>query len=337
MYRGVIDLYRTTGDRSFLDHVEDYLEWCKENRIVTGGLPEVMPKSEQDEGCALADYIVVNLMMFQATGKDGYIEDAEQTLVNHFFMNQFHTGGFGHRLLAADIIGGKGWQGWGGQFGSENPGCCSLWGAWALGQIGQYIVTRDGGVVDVNLYPSAAVDISDLSARIEMESDFPRMSKAGLTIRCDKPLKFALRLRIPAWTEGATLKLDGKDWDRPARNGRAVIEREWRSGDRVEIVFASSLRLVPWPGKNSATAAVFYGPLCLAVSSANADVDAAGRILVSPDGTLALSSAGKPQAVDGNGAIVTGFRPIAEDWLSPNIKNPNRLRVLFMKQPQKGP
>jgi len=126
--RGLIDLACVTGDKEYLKKVEDYLAWCRENQTASGGLPEEMPKSEQDEGCGLADWVVVNLMMFQLTGEDRYLDDAEHALVNHFFMNQFHTGGFGHRTFAQEIVGGKCWQGWGGKFGSENPGCCSLWG-----------------------------------------------------------------------------------------------------------------------------------------------------------------------------------------------------------------
>jgi hypothetical protein len=350
MYRGVIDLYRATGERTFLDRAEDYLQWCRENRIASGGLPESMPKSEEDEGCALADYVVVNLMMFQATGKDAYVEDAERTLVNHFFMNQFHTGGFGHRQYGTDVIGGKQWQGWDGKFGSENPGCCSMWGGWALGQIGRYVVTRnaDGeGAIEINLYPCAAVDLPELGARIEIESDFPRMSRASVTVHCDRPMKRALRFRLPAWAEGTAVKLNGKDVGgraahqgdagRPGESGpggRIVLDREWRSGDRVEIEFGGSLRLVPWPGADSDRAAVFDGPLCLAISNADTDVDAYDRIFVSADGKLALSIDGKPQAVDAKGAVVTSFRPIAEDWLSPDVKNPHRLRILFKKQPR---
>jgi DUF1680 family protein len=332
MYRGVIDLSRVTGETKFLGHAEDYLQWCRENRIVSGGLSESMPKSEQDEGCALADYIVVNLMMFQATGRDGYLDDAEHTLVNHFFMNQFHTGGFGHRQFAIDLIGGKQWQGWDGRFGSENPGCCSMWGQWALAQLGQYILTRDGEAVEVNLYPSAAIDIPELAARIEIRSDFPRMSRVGLTVHCDKPFKCAIRFRVPAWAEGLAMKLNSEDATRQPQDRRVVLDREWHSGDRVEIAFKSSLKLVPWPDKAAATAAVFDGPLCLAISSATADVDAFNHILISPDGKLDLSRDGRPQAANNSGAIVTSFRPIAEDWLSPNLKNPNRLRVLFTKQ-----
>jgi hypothetical protein len=350
MYRGVIDLYRATGDRSLLDRAEDYLRWCRENRIASGGLPEGMPSSEEDEGCALADYIVVNLMMFQATGKGVYVEDAERTLINHFFMNQFHTGGFGHRQYGTTVIGGKKWQGWGGKFGSENPGCCSMWGAWALGQIGRYIVTQDGdggggdrggGAIEVNLYPCAAVELPESGARVEIESDFPRMGRASVTVHCDQPMRRAIRFRVPAWAEGTAVKLNGTPLSGPpeagrpeesGRSGRLVLDREWRSGDRVEFVFGGSLRLVGWPGAESDAGAVFDGPLCLAISSADADVDACDHVLVSSDGKLALSSDGKPQAADAKGAVVTSFRPIAEDWLSPDVKDPHRLRILFKKQ-----
>ena len=119
--RGLVDLALATGKRDYLAKAEDYLAWCRENRSVTGGLPEAMPVSEQDEGCGLADWIVVNLMMARATGEDRYIDDAELTLVNHFFMNQFHTGGFGHLSFVQDIVGGKMWQGWGAGSAARTP------------------------------------------------------------------------------------------------------------------------------------------------------------------------------------------------------------------------
>ncbi len=331
MYRGVLDLYAVTGDRALLDRVEDYLRWLRELRIVTGGFSESLPSYNEDEGCALADYVVVNLMMFQATGKDLYIEDAEHTLVNHFFMNQFSTGGFGHRAYAPDIVGGKQWQGWEGAFGSENPGCCSIWGPWGLGQAGQFIVTRDGRAVEVNLYPEASIELPDLAARIEIAGDFPRMSRAELAVRCDRPEKFALRLRVPGWAAGTTVTLNGKEFPATTTGGRIVIDRKWRSGDRIGLVFKGGMRIVPWPKSDSETVAVFNGPLCLGISSADVNIDVLDKVLLNDKGGLLLSPEGQPRAADGRGNAAAAFRPIADDWLSPNIKVPNRLRVLFSK------
>jgi hypothetical protein len=332
MCRGLVDLSWVRGDKALLGRVEDYLRWCRENRIASGGLPETMPLSDEDEGCALADYVIVNLMMFRATGEDSYLDDAEHTLVNHFFMNQFHTGGFGHRGYAADIIGGRRWQGWDGRFGSENPGCCSMWGMWALGQAGAFAVTLDGNTIEVNLYPCASMDLPDFSARLEIESDFPRMRRAVLTLHCDEIFRAALRLRAPAWAEGVEVKLNGEAGAGRFEAGRIIVDREWRSGDRVELAFGGGLRLVPWPDGASATAAVFNGPLCLGLSDTVADVKAFARILVKADGRLALSAAGKPQAADGGGRTAASFFPIADDWLSPEVENPHRIRILFEKQ-----
>ena len=176
--RGLIDLARVTGDKQYLQKVEDYLAWCRDKQTASGGVPESMQDSKQDEGCGLADWIVVNLMMYPLTGDDRYLDAAEHTLVNHFFMNQFHTGGFGHRSFFQEIVGGKDWQGWGGQFGSENPGCCSLWGQWGLGQVGRFIVTQSPDTISVNLYPSAEITLPNRGVRLQITSDFPRMTKA---------------------------------------------------------------------------------------------------------------------------------------------------------------
>lgn len=329
LYRGVIDLYRVTGDARLLEKAEGYLKWCRESQIVTGGLPENMPAYYQDEGCALADYLVVNLMMFSVTSRDEFLEEAEHVLVNHLFMNQFVTGGFGHRLFAPDVIGGKGWQGWQGKFGSENPGCCSMWGQWGLGQAGRYIVTRQDGDVEINLFAAADVELPDLGTRLEIRSDFPAMRAAVVTVRCDRPEKFRLRLRRPAWAQEVTLKLNGKEIDVSASGTRLTLDRTWDSGDKVEMTFSSDLRLVPWPAAGPARAAVFAGPLCLGLSSAAADVDLYDSVLVDGQGHLVLSPDGQPQVVGKDGQAISRLRPISEDWQSPNVLDPNRLRVIF--------
>jgi len=334
LYRGLIDLYRLTGDSRLLEKAEDFLKWCRECRIVTGGLPESLPTYYEDEGCALADYLIVNLMMFSVTGRDEFLEDAEHVLVNHLFMNQFVTGGFGHRLFAPDVIGGKGWQGWEGRFGSENPGCCSLWGQWGLGQAGRYIVTDRGKAVEVNLLAAADVGLPELGARLEIRSDFPAMSRASLIVHCDRPARFSLRLRRPDWAKDVKVKLNGKEVEAGLSGRRVMMERTWKSGDAIEMTLSSGLRLVPWPPAGQDRVAVFAGPLCLGLSSADTDVEAYDSVLVDSQGSLVLSPDGQPQVVGRDGQIVCRLRPISEDWQSPNVLNPNRLRVLFnLKKP----
>ena len=329
MYRGVMDLYRVTGNEDYLRRTLNYLDWVRSVRCVTGGVPESMPEYHEDEGCALADYVIVNLQVFAATGRDEFLDEAENTLANHLFMNQFHTGGFGHRAFAQDVVGGKDWQGWEGKFGSENPGCCSLWGQWALGNVSSYIATRSGDTIEINLHPTASIEFPEPGVQIRIESDFPRMRQASLIISVNRSREMDFRFRVPQWADGATVALNGSKISPRRSDRRMILRRKWYTGDQLDVRFSSSLRLVRWPKMDSPTVAVFDGPICLALSSADANVDAAWGVRTSEDGKLAVNSSGRPVLSGASGAADVGLRPLGDDWLSPDVSNPHRLRVLF--------
>jgi hypothetical protein len=330
--RGLIDLARVTGKREYLDKVENYLEWCREHQTVTGGLPEAMPASEQDEGCGLADWIVVNLMMYELTGEDRYLDDAEHTLVNHFFANQFHTGGFGHRSFSQEVIGGKVWQGWDGQFGSENPGCCSLWGQWALGQVGRFIATQFGDTVRINLYPSADICLPERGVRLDITGDFPRMTNVQIRVECEKPRSLSLSLRIPEWASAINVKCNGVKIETPRRGRRMLLSRTWNASNVIDLEFAGGLRAVAWPAAEPKGIAVFDGPLCLGLSSEQADVDLPWAVPVDGSGRLSLDSAGRPQVIEPSGRTLAVLEPVGANWLTPDVKNPARKRILFQKK-----
>jgi len=330
--RGLIDLARVTGNKDYLEKAEDYLSWCRENQTVSGGLPEEMPRSPQDEGCALADWIVVNAMMFQLTGDERYFDDAEHTLVNHFFMNQFHTGGFGHRTFSQEIIGGKNWQGWDGQFGSENPGCCSLWGAWALGQISRYIVTETDDAISVNIFSTAEIALPERGVRLAMTGDFPRMTKARVRVECEKPQSFKLALRIPPWTRAMIVKLDGKPVETPKGDRRVVLSRSWQDAAVVDVEFVNELRVIPWPAKEPKGVGVFDGPLCLGLSSNAANLDLAWAVFVNYAGRPVLDPQGRLHVTEASGKAAKTLDPINAQWLTPDAKDPARRRILFQKR-----
>jgi rhamnogalacturonyl hydrolase YesR len=330
MCRGLIDLAHVTGKEEYLAKVEDYLAWCREHQAVTGGLPENMPEYEQDEGCALADWIVVNLMMFAATGQDRYLDAAEHTLINHFAMNQFSTGGFGHRSFTPEIVGGKKWQGWDGQFGSENPGCCSLWGQWALGQVGGYIVTQLDDILCVNLYPSAEIVLPKPGIRLEISSDFPRMTKAQLRVKCEKPETISLALRRPPWAQDIKVTCDGAVIDAPSDKHRVFVGRARATSATIDVQFVAGLRVVPVPEEDTKAYAIFDGPLCLGLPGETADVNLAWALLVRDSMIPALNGQGRPQVNDpSSGRTLSNLEPISANWLKPDVKNPARMRVLF--------
>ncbi|MBN1853467.1 MAG: glycoside hydrolase family 127 protein [Pirellulales bacterium] len=333
MMRGMVDLSNATHEPDMLVPVRDYLTWCRENRLISGGVPETMPSSKQDEGCALADYVVLNLMMFETTGELTYLEDAEHVLVNHFFMNQFPSGGFGHRGYAPDVIGGKIWQGWDGQFGSENPGCCSLWGQWALGQVGRYLVTQCGKDFEINLYAQADISFPDRYVRFVLDGDFPRCRQNQIRVLTQPAASFGIFLRIPSWADGARITINGQPIEVQREDGRVKIVRAWEYGDQVVVHLDGELRLVEWAKADHGLNALFDGPLCLALSSTEADVSLNWKLVLDRD-MPARDSEGRFKLTAGKESFWKPLRPIADDWLSCHVQDPNRLRILFdVQQP----
>jgi len=330
--RGLADLARLTGEKPYLGRAEDYLAWCRQSLAVTGGLPESMPASAQDEGCGLADWVVVNLLMFQGTGEERYLDDAEHTLINHFFMNQFVTGGFGHRGLGKEVLGGKNWQGWEGRFGSENPGCCSMWGQWGLGQAARFIVTLAKNDILVNFYPSADIDLPERGVRLSLASDFPRTNRALIQIHCNKENNFTLSLRVPPWAESMDIVRAGEPISGRPSGRRVILRGGWKAGETVELRFKSGIRLVPWPAAKPEGYGLFDGPLCLGLPSSAADVDLPWSVLVDGAGRLLLDRQSRPTLVEPSGRRTNALAPISGDWQYPDVHNPRRWHVLFTKK-----
>ena len=78
------------------------------------------------------------------------------------------------------------------------------------------------------------------------ETDYPFRGTVRLTVNPASPLRFPLQLRIPAWAAGATIRVNSQPAPPPAAGTFALIQRTWRAGDRVEIVFPMAPRISRW-------------------------------------------------------------------------------------------
>jgi hypothetical protein len=110
-----------------------------------------------------------------------------------------------------------------------------------------------------------------------------------LAVHVKKATPFALRLRVPEWSRGASLKVNGAHLDVPARPGTwATIQRTWDPGDRVTFQIPMELTLVPVDKQHPYRVAAVYGPVVL--------VRGQEEILFSSpeDQSKWITSAGKP-------------------------------------------
>ena len=111
-HEALVMVYEETGDKKYLDRVVKRWNDAVSQGFVfpTGGVCEQFyVEGHSDEGCSEADWLRLNLMIWKNTGDVKYLDSAERTLYNEYQMNQWHTGGFGHRYMISDKDGCFAW------------------------------------------------------------------------------------------------------------------------------------------------------------------------------------------------------------------------------------
>jgi DUF1680 family protein len=117
----------------------------------------------------------------------------------------------------------------------------------------------------VNLFIASEVSWAEKGVRVRQETRFPEAASTALLVSCDKPVRMALSIRVPAWVSGAAgVKVNGRAAEVSASPGSYIkIDRTWNSGDRIEMDLPMELRREAMPD-DPAMQGVFYGPLLLA-------------------------------------------------------------------------
>ena len=147
-----------------------------------------------------------------------------------------------------------------------NYPCCSGTYPQAVADYHNIIYFKDPTSLYVNLFVPSVVtwNHDGQEIGIEQETAFPEADTTNLTIRTTAKAAFSLKFRVPRWTHGATVKINGEAQDVLCRPGAwAVIERKWSPGDRVTVRLPMHLALVPIDKQHPHRVAVTYGPVVL--------------------------------------------------------------------------
>ena len=96
------------------------------------------------------------------------------------------------------------------------------------------------------------------------EKDDGQMSRWLLkfSVKCDKPARFTLSLRVPEWAKGVELEVNGKNTAAPVKDGWLDITADWQN-DSVQVFFPSELRAETLPDMPELMSVV-DGPIVLA-------------------------------------------------------------------------
>jgi DUF1680 family protein len=129
-----------------------------------------------------------------------------------------------------------------------------------------YFRSADDGTLYVNLYIPSTLEWREKGFAIEQRTRYPFDGASTITMTGNGRL--AVMLRVPSWVRrGYTVSVNGAAQRIAATPGQYVrLDRQWRSGDRIEITMPLSFRAehtIDDPSVQS----IFYGPTLLAAQA----------------------------------------------------------------------
>lgn len=132
-------------------------------------------------------------------------------------------------------------------FGLEpNFGCCTanLHQGWPKLVASLWLATADGGLVAAAYGPCEVTAIVDGSTvTISEETEYPFGDVIHFRVRTSAPVVFPLFLRVPAWSAGAAVQVNGQRQEGFDHPGFSLIRRQWRNGDAVVLTLTNRIQI----------------------------------------------------------------------------------------------
>jgi hypothetical protein len=103
--------------------------------------------------------------------------------------------------------------------------------------------------------------LGDTSVRLDVDTSYPFTEEIEIAVTVEAPTDFALRLRVPAWCQDASLIVAGADVEVVVdHSGYVRLERTWADGDTVRLTLPMQPRTVR---RDRGAVGVRLGPLVM--------------------------------------------------------------------------
>ncbi len=117
--------------------------------------------------------------------------------------------------------------------------CCPPNIARLVASIGHYIYSQKDRELYVHLYMGheTSVEIAGQQVELVQQTNYPWDGNISMTVSPQTELEFTVAVRIPGWSKGAVVKVNGEVVDHVPlmKNGYAYLTRTWKQNDRVEV------------------------------------------------------------------------------------------------------
>ncbi|WP_221269413.1 glycoside hydrolase family 127 protein [Mucilaginibacter sp. X5P1] len=268
LYSGMADVAALTGDKQYIDAIDRIWNNMISKKIYVQGGIGAVPNGERfgadyelpnatayNETCAAIGDVFWNQRMFLLHGDSKYIDVLEKVLYNglisgvgldgksFFYTNAMQiTDGFTHPAMEPTR---SGWF---------ECSCCPTNMVRFLPSLPGYIYAQKGNSIYVNLFIAGTANISldNKNVKITQVNNYPWSGALSLDVEPQTPARFNVLVRIPGWSRAKAIpsdlysfenktpsniiiKLNGRPVKYTIQNGYAVINNQWKKGDKITL------------------------------------------------------------------------------------------------------
>lgn len=228
------------------------------------------------ECCGMVEQMASDEIMLRFTGDPAWADNCEDVAFNTFpasVMPDFKALRYitSPNMVQSDSKNHNPGIDNSGPFLSMNPfssRCCQHNHAqgWPYYSENLIYATPDNGIAAV-IYGACTADVKVADGKkvtVSEVTNYPFDENIAFTIDKGKAA-FPFYVRIPKWTRGAEVCVNGERVDARLMGGKyLVINREWKKGDRLTLRFPMHLSMRVWQ-VNKHSVSVDYGPLTLSL------------------------------------------------------------------------
>ncbi|MCX5676745.1 MAG: glycoside hydrolase family 127 protein [Planctomycetota bacterium] len=294
-YSGMADIAMETGDADYHSAIKSiWSNIVNRKYYVTGGVGSgetaegfgkdySLPNNAYCESCAGCGELFFQHKMNRAYQEGRYADLYEETLYNAI-LGGIDLEGKNFTYTNALDSGGR-------RYPWHGCPCCVGNLPRTLLSLPTWMYSRSADSLYVNLLIGSTVTVDNVaSTRVQLvqATDYPWSGNVALTVNPAEARRFSIRIRAanrnvsrlytasPACDGIVSLAVNGTPVTPALERGYAVLTRQWKAGDRIDLVLPMQVQRVKGSSRIAATAgrvALRYGPLIYNIESVDQDIN----------------------------------------------------------------
>ena len=269
-YDGLLELYRITGESTYLKAVEMAVKNIIESEINIAGSGtafecfyhgaryQTEPTYHTMETCVTMTWMKLCFNLLRLTENPLYADQIEKSTYNALMAS---LKGDGSQIAKYSPLGGIR------HAGEEQCGmhinCCNANGPRAFMMLPRFAVMGSDNEIYINIYGQnkSVIPVNPANkVSIKQISEYPVSDIVEIDIDPEKSESFTIAFRIPEWSENTTMTINGNDISGIKAGTYKKITRIWNKTDKIVLRMDLSGRVVALNGYQ----AILRGPIVMA-------------------------------------------------------------------------